>query len=157
MRRRDDEPKQRALADLARAVRAVPEEHVLMRMHRAVGWAAVEAQLAAYPDRRLGCPSYPPAVLLRMLVLQHVADLSDREAHEQVGYNLLARAFVELGADEAVPDDTTLVKFRARPGAVGIRQVFEALNSQWAAAGLIGGGRRGGDGGHLRGAVTRRS
>jgi IS5 family transposase len=53
-------------------------------------------------------------VLLRMLVVEQYADLSDREVHEQVGYNLLYRAFVGLGVDEAVPDDTTLVRFRAR-------------------------------------------
>ena len=54
-----------------------------------------------------------------MLILEQYADLSDREVHEQVGYNLLYRAFVGLGVEEAVPDDTTLVRFRARIGEAG--------------------------------------
>lgn len=157
MLRRDGEPKQRSMADEARAVRAVPAEHVLLRMARAIDWAAVEQELARYYDRWAGRPSYPPAVLLRMLLLEQFADLSDREVHEQVGYNLLYRAFVGLGVDEPVPDDTTLVKFRDRVGEAGLRQVFEALNTQWAAAGLIGTERRVLDGVHLWAKVARRS
>jgi len=83
-----------------------------------------------------------------MLVIEQYADLSDRDAHEQVGYNLLYRAFVGLGVDEKVPDDTTLVVFRRRIGE-GVRNVFALLNGQWEAAGLIENGRRVLDGVHL--------
>lgn len=157
MLRRDGEPKQPTFADQARAVRAVPQDHVLLQMARAIDWGAVEQGLARYYDRWAGRPSYPPALLLRMLLLEQFADLSDREVHEQVGYNLLYRAFVGLGADEPVPDDTTLVKFRDRVGEEGIRQVFATLNQQWAAAGLIGDARRVLDGVHLWAKVARRS
>jgi IS5 family transposase len=157
MLRRDAEPKQRSFADQAHAVRAVPENHALLQMARAIDWGAVEQELARYYDRWAGRPSYPPAVLLRMLVLEQFADLSDREVHEQVGYNLLYRTFVGLTADEPVPDDTTLVKFRDRVGEAGIRRVFETLNTQWAAAGLLGTDRRVLDGVHLWAKVARRS
>jgi IS5 family transposase len=157
MLRRDDEPKQWAFADQARAVRAVPADHVLMQMRRTVDWAAAERELVGEYDPARGRPSWPPAVLLRMLVLEQFADLSDREVHEQVGYNLLYRAFVGLGADEAVPDDTTLVRFRERVGEAGIRAVFATLNRQWEAAGLIGDARRVLDGVHLWAKVARRS
>jgi IS5 family transposase len=129
----------------------------LLQMRRAVDWAAAEAELVGAYDASLGRPSWPPAVLLRMLVLEQFADLSDREVHEQVGYNLLYRAFVGLGVDDPVPDDTTLVRFRARVGEAGLRAVFERLNPQWAAAGLIGADRRVLDGVHLWAKVARRS
>lgn len=138
-------------------MRAVPETHLLLQIRRPVDWAAVEAGLARYYDRWAGRPSYPPAVLRRMLVLEQFADLSDREVHEQVGYNLLYRAFVGLGVEEPVPDDTTLVRFRDRVGEEGIRQGFATLNQQWAAAGLIGSDRRVLDGVHLWAKVARRS
>jgi IS5 family transposase len=157
MLRRDGEPKQVTFADQARAVQAVPPDHRLLRMRRAVDWAAVEAQLARYYDPAQGRPGYPPAVLLRMLILEQYADLSDRDAHAEVGYNLLYRAFVGLGADEVVPDDTTLVRFRDRLGEAGLRQVFETLNAQWAAAGLLGTERRVCDGVHFWAKVARRS
>ncbi len=157
MLRRDGEPKQVTFADQARAARAVPSDPPLLRLHRAVDWAAVETPLEASYDRTQGRPGYPPAVLLRMLVLAQYADLSDRAVHEEVGYNLLYRAFVGLGADEVVPDDTTLVRFRDRLGPAGLRQVFDALNARWAAAGLLGTERRVCDGVHLWAKVARRS
>jgi len=157
MLRRDSEPKQQSFADQARAMRAVPEDHLLMQMKRAADWDAVDAALAPYYDGAVGRSSYPPAVMVRMLVVEQYADLSDREAHEQVAYNLLYRAFVGLGADEPVPDDTTLVVFRRRIGAEGMRQVFALLNRQWEAAGLISGERRVVDGVHLWAKVARRS
>ena len=157
MLRREAETTQRTFADQAHAMRAVPEDHVLLRMRRMIDWGAVETALGAYYDAEVGRPSWPPAVLLRMLVVEQYADLSDREVHEQVGYNLLYRAFVGLGVDEAVPDDTTLVRFRARVGEAGIREVFDALNQQWAAAGLLGTDRRVLDGLHLWAKVARQS
>jgi IS5 family transposase len=147
----------KTFADQARAVRAVPEDHVLLRMRRAIDWDAVEGELAPYYDAEMGRPRWPPTVLFRMLLLEQYADLSDREVHEQVGYNLRYRAFVGLGVDEAVPDYTTLVRFRARIGEPGIREGFDTLNRQWAAAGLIGPERRVLDGVHLWAKVARQS
>lgn len=157
MLRREAEEHQSTFADLARAARSVPRDHVLLRMKAAADWAAVEEALAGYYAVGEGRPSWPPAVLVRMLILEDFADLSDRQASEQVAYNLLYRAFVGLGVDEAVPDDTTLVNFRARIGQQGARKVFELLDGQWRAAGLIEGDRRVLDGSHLWAKVARRS
>jgi IS5 family transposase len=157
MLRREAEGHQSTFGDLARAARSVPRDHVLLRMKAAADWAAVEQQLAGYYDPREGRPSWPPAVLVRMLVLEHFGDLSDREVSEQVAYNLLYRSFVGLGVDEAVPDDTTLVRFRDRLGEAGVRKVFDLLNRQWESRGLIGTERRVLDGSHLWGKVARRS
>jgi IS5 family transposase len=95
--------------------------------------------------------------MVRMLVLEYYGDLSDRQVHEEVGYNLLYRSFVGLTVDEGVPDDTTLVTFRARIGEEGTRTVFELLNQRWEAAGLIDSQRRILDGCHLWAKVARRS
>lgn len=138
-------------------MKSIPEDHLLMRMKRAADWTEVESALAGYYAVEAGRRGYSPAVLMRMLILEQYADLSDREVHEEVGYNLLYRAFVGLGADDVVPDDTTLVVFRKRIGEEGVRRVFEVLNRQWEAAGLIRGGRRVVDGVHLWAKVARRS
>jgi len=157
MMRRDDEAKQRSFGDEASAMAAVPADHILLKMGRAIEWAAIEKELQGYYDRWVGRPGWPPALLLRMLLLEQYGKLSDRQVGEQVGYNLLYRRFVGLGLDETVPDDTTLVKFRARVGEEGIQKVFEAINAQWAAAGLIGEQRRVFDGVHLWANVAQRS
>ena len=138
-------------------MRAVPEDHGLLRRRRAIDWAVVETALGAYDDADVGRPSWPPTVLLRLLILEQYADLSDREVHEQVGYNLLYRVFVGLGVEDTVPDDTTLVRFRARVGEPGLREVFDALNSSGRRPGLIGPERRVLDGVHPWAKVARQS
>ena len=157
MIRHDGEPKQRTFGDEARAMAAVPHDHVLLRMKRVIDWAAVEKELEGYYDRWVGRPSWPPALLVRMLLVEQYGELSDRQVAEQVGYNLLYRAFVGLGADDAVPDDTTLVKFRDRLGEEGVGKILELVNGQWAAAGLMGGERRVVDGVHVWAKVAHRS
>jgi transposase len=130
MLRREAETTQRTFADQARAMRAIPEDHGLLRMRRAIDWAVLETALGAYYDTDVGRPSWPPTVLLRMLLLEQYADLSDREVHEQVGYNLLYRAFVGLrggsGAGSHRCTPSSALSFRpstgARPaGALGVR------------------------------------
>jgi len=156
MLRRETEGRQETFADQARAARSVPANHVLLQMKRAVDWAALEQNLAVYYAAE-GRPSWPPAVLVRMLVLEEYAELSDRQVSEQVAYNLLYRSFVGLGLDEAVPDDTTLVTFRARIGEEGVREVFDQLNERWRESGLITDEHRVLDGSHIWAKVARRS
>ncbi len=95
----------------------------------------METALPDCYDAHEGRPSWPPAVLVRMLLLEQYADLSDREASEQTAYNLLYRAFVGVGLEERVPDDTTLVRFRSRLGGEGLRRVFELALDRWQAGG----------------------
>jgi IS5 family transposase len=94
------------------AASTVPAEHLLLRMKAAVDWTKVECTLADLYDAHEGRPSWPPALLLRMLLLEQYADLSNREVSERTGYNLLYRAFVGLSLEQRVPDDTTLVRCR---------------------------------------------
>jgi transposase len=157
MLKREEKGPQNSFADHSAAAQAVPQEHLLLRMKAAVDWAEVEKALAQYYDRYEGRPSWPPAVLVRMLVLEQYADLSDREVAEQTGYNLLYRGFVGLGLEEGVPDDTTLVRFRSRLGEQGVRQVLELLLASWQRAGLVGAERRVLDASHLWAKVARRS
>lgn len=69
MHRRDKGDKQPTFGDQTRAAQSVPDDHDLMRMKRAVDWNGVEAALAEYYPSAAGRPSWPPAVLVRMLVL----------------------------------------------------------------------------------------
>ncbi|MBI4612648.1 MAG: transposase [Planctomycetes bacterium] len=129
----------------------------MLRMRRTVDWEGIEKSLASYYDAWTGRPSFAPALLVRMLVLEYYADLSDREVEEQAGYNLLYRDFLGLGMDDRVPDSTTLVRFRDRIGEEGIRKVFAEVNRQLEAAGLVGSDRRLLDGVHLWAKVARAS
>ena len=56
MMRGDGEAKQRSFADEARAMASVPRDHVLIKMHDAIEWEAVEKELAVYYDQWVGGP-----------------------------------------------------------------------------------------------------
>jgi len=157
MFRAETEGKQATFFDMARAAASVPQDHLLLQMKRAVDWNQIEQALRVYYAEGVGRPSWPPAVLLRVLLLEQYAYLSDREVREQCGYNLLYRAFIGLGVDEAVPDDTTLVRFRARLGEEGVREIFERINHSWEEAGLVDPNRRVLDGSHILSNTALRS
>jgi IS5 family transposase len=155
MRREADLSRQMSFADLSLARRLVPRDHELLQIHRAVDWAALEDQLLPYYAEG-GRPTVPIRPV-RMLIVQQYANLSDEEVEAQVGYNLLYREFVGLGLEERVPDATSLVALRERLGVAGVRALFDTLNVQWDAAGLLGKERRVFDGVHLWAKVGRRS
>jgi hypothetical protein len=89
----------------------MPEVH---RLSEATGnrLGGVGDEAGAY-YAEVGRPGWPPTMLLRMLILEQEADLSDREVDQHQLLPALSR-IVRLGAEASMPDDTTLVRFRAR-------------------------------------------
>ena len=76
--------------------------------------------------------------LFKMSLLQHCYGLSDPQCEELVSDRLSWRRFVGLGLSDAVPDETTLVRFRQRLREHGLHEQLLALvNRQLQAQGLI--------------------
>lgn len=115
----------------------LPEEDTLLSIARLVDFGFVEEEVADLYSEDRGRPSYPPAVLFKMLFLEHYANLSDVEVSKQCRYNLLYRACVGLAVSEPTPDDTTLVVFRARLGEERFERLFERVVEQAQEAGLL--------------------
>jgi transposase len=85
-----------------------------------------------------GRPPCPPLVLFKMSLLQHCYGLSDSQCEELVGDRLSWRRHVGLGLQDKVPDETTLVSFRARLVEHGLHEKLLALvNRQLEKQGLI--------------------
>lgn len=82
---------------------------------------------SSYYNEGLGRPAFPVGVILKMLLLEYLYGLSDRQVCFQVNCNILFKWFCGLDIDERVPDDTTLVKFRKRLGEEGFKEIFEAF------------------------------
>jgi IS5 family transposase len=72
------------------------------------------------------------------MILQHLYGLSDPQAEEQLNDRLSFQQFVQLDAHEAVPDETTICRFRQRLIQCGLHeQLLELLNTQLEARGYI--------------------
>lgn len=110
----------------------------LDRLHGLVKWYRFEKVLGGLRDNGPGRPAYPPLLMFKVLLLQSLYGLSDAEMEEALGDRLSFRRFVGLALTDAVPDHSTICRFR---NLLTERQVldklFGELDKQLDKAGLI--------------------
>jgi IS5 family transposase len=117
---------------------ATPANEFLQRLDAVLDWRPIEAALHAMYPASTGRPPCPPLALFKMSLLQHCYGLSDPQCEELVGDRLSWRRFVGLGLSERVPDETTLVRFRARLIEHGLHEKLLArVNAQLQRQGFI--------------------
>jgi len=100
-------------------VYSVNPDEFLLQLKRLLDKMNIEKELIPYYSG-VGRPSRVD-VLFRMSLLQYFYNLSDRQVVWHCNYNRLFRVFIGLKDNELPPDDTTLVKFRAR---LSVRERF---------------------------------
>lgn len=101
----------------------------LERIEALFDWAPFAALLAPIYGAPTGRPSYPPLLLFKALVLQQWYGLSDPGLEEALSDRLSFRRFVGLALDAAVPDHSTLSRFR---GQLAKRDLGPALFAELA-------------------------
>jgi IS5 family transposase len=85
-----------------------------------------------------GRPPYDPMVMFRALLLAQLYDLSDAALEEALNDRVSFRRFVGLPLDAAMPDHTTLCRFRNRLVQAGLMEkLFAEFNRQLEAHGTI--------------------
>lgn len=115
-----------------------PGNDFLEKLERVLDWQPIETALQAMYPARTGRPPHAPLVLFKMCLLQHCYGLSDPQCEELVADRVSWRRFTGLGWQDAVPDETTLVRFRQRLREHGLHEQLLALvNGQIEARGLI--------------------
>jgi IS5 family transposase len=110
---------------------------VLETIAREVDFSQAETRVAATYGPG-GRPACRVGVLLRVMILQHLYGLSDPQAEEQLKDRLSFQKFVQLDTHEAVPDETTICRFRQRLIECHLHEdLLGLLNSQLEARGYI--------------------
>ena len=110
---------------------------VLETISREVDFSKAEQQVAATYSNG-GRPACRVGVLLRTMILQHLYGLSDPQVEEQIKDRLSFQKFVQLDANESVPDETTICRFRQRLIQCHLHeQLLGLLNQQLEARGYI--------------------
>jgi len=103
-----------------------------------IDWSGVEALLRKARAVRSGRPPYPPLVLFKALLLQRWYGLSDEALEDALCDRLSFRRFVGLGLEEAIPDASTLCRFRVSLAARDLGDaLFAAVGHSLDAAGLL--------------------
>lgn len=110
----------------------------LDRLHGLVRWYRFEKVLAGLRDDGPGRAAWPVLVMFKALLLQALYGLSDRELEAALNDRLSFRRFVGLSVEDAVPDHSTLNRFRNHLSQAGLlEKLFSELDRQLDQAGLI--------------------
>ena len=112
---------------------------VLDRIDEELDWRRFGKTLRkVFKDCKDGRPSYPPGMLFKVLLLQQWYGLSDPMAEEAIGDRLSFRRFLGLGLHDAIPDETTICRFRGRVAEKGLGdKLLRELNRQLDGKGLL--------------------
>lgn len=110
----------------------------LDRLAGLVKWYRFEKLLAPLRDTGAGRPAYPPLLMFKALLLQSLYGLSDAETEEALADRLSFRRFVGLALTDAVPDHSTICRFRNLLIERSLlEKLFAELDKQLDRAGLI--------------------
>jgi len=111
--------------------------NILETITKVVDFSEAE-QLVASTYAQGGRPGCRVGVLLRIMILQHLYGLSDPQAEQQLMDRLSFQKFVQLQANENVPDETTICRFRQRLIECSLHEKLLALvNTQLQERGYI--------------------
>lgn len=103
-----------------------------------IDWSTVAALLQALRPARMGRPPYPVLMLFKALLLQRWHDLSDEALEDALADRLTFRRFCGMSLEEAVPDASTLCRFRSDLAAAGLGEaVFASVGRSLGDKGLI--------------------
>lgn len=110
----------------------------LDRLHGLVKWYRFEKVLDGLRDGGSGRPAYPAVLMFKVLLLQSLYGLSDAEMEEALLDRLSFRRFAGLSLTDAVPDHSTICRFRNLLIEHGfLEKLFGELDKQLDKAGLI--------------------
>ena len=95
---------------------AVPQDHFWIKLNQVIDWRRFTRKLLKYYRGRgeIGQAPYNPTLILKMLLLSHLFNISERQTEEVVNDSLSAKCFVGLAANERAPDHSTLTVFKDR-------------------------------------------
>lgn len=101
-------------------------DHLLMRMQRTIDFSYI-IPLVEDCYSPLGRKAYDPICMVKLLILQTLYDLSERDVVEQADTNVLFRVFLERSLDDDIPHWTLLGKFRERLGEERFTALFNRI------------------------------
>ena len=130
-------PAQPTFSDLeASSGRVTRRRRFLALLDSKIPWGAWAARVEPhYPKAGGGRPPVPLGTMLRMYVVQVAFQLSDEGTEDALWDSAAVRSFV--GCGDAVPDATTLCRFRSLLAANGLgRALLDELNASLEAEGL---------------------
>src|SRR4030042_2901431 len=99
------------------------QDHILIKINRLIDWSFVEEEVMdRYSDK--GQKAIHPVRMFKLLIIQNLYNLSEREVMTNADCNIVFRYFIGLGLSEDVPHWTEIGKFKQRIGAEAFESLF---------------------------------
>lgn len=94
----------------------VSREHFLRKLNEVIEWERFTKKLLVYYKGKgqIGQAPYEPTLILKMLLLSYLWNVSERMVEELADDSLSVGLFLGIGANERVPDHSTLTLFKNR-------------------------------------------
>ena len=103
-----------------------------------IKWHNLEKYLVDWSHRKKGARAYPPLMMFKALLLQSGYKLSDQPLASQLARAWLFRRFVGIGLDDAVPDHSSIGRFRQKISEEGrLAFLLDRLKQGLTEAGLL--------------------
>ncbi len=116
----------------------VRKKDFLWKVNQVLNWLPLERIARKGYQSETGRPSYPPLVMLKVLLIQRWYDLSDPDTEFVIADSMTKRAFCGLRLEDDVPDETTICRFRKRLGDANLyEKIFAEVNKQLTKHGMI--------------------
>ena len=107
----------------------------LERIGEEVDWERFAFLVEGVYSADEGRPSYPPLMMVKVLLLEQWYNLSDPQMEEALGDRISFRRFVGLGLQDETPDYSTISRFRTELVKHGLsEELFKELESNWTSA-----------------------
>ena len=99
------------------------QDHLLVRLNKLIDWSFVENEVAdCYSGQ--GQKAIHPLRMFKLLIIQNLHSLSDRDTMSNTDCNIIFRYFIGIGLNEDVPHWTELGKFKERIGVDAFERLF---------------------------------
>ena len=116
----------------------IPKNHTLKLINDAIDLNFVTKLLEQSYSKYHGRPAKDPELMIRLLILQHLYNLSDVRVIEEASLNLAYMCFLGINPDEDLPDPSLLAKFRVhRLQDIALDEIIVEVVRQCVAKGII--------------------
>ena len=89
----------------------IPENHILKRIESVVDFSFINDLLKEKYCLKFGRPAKEPELMCKLLFLQHLYNLGDRDVIEQARLNLAYMYFLGINPEDELPERSLLSKF----------------------------------------------
>lgn len=116
----------------------IPENHILKLINSAISFEFVTKLVESSYCKTFGRPAKDPEMMVRILILQHLYNLSDERVIEELQVNLAYMWFIGINPEDKLPEASLLSKFRTmRLSETSLNEILVELVRQCIEKGII--------------------